>query len=129
MNPLVALVVFGVACLLLVTTILVGRMRARHKIMAPATAGHPMFERAYRVQMNTIEQAVIFLPAFLLAAHFGRSDVACVLGAIWLFARLGYLITYMRNPGSRAASFVLGMLAVLVLLGQAGWGIVQQLMA
>lgn len=123
MNAWVAAVVWGVAILLLVVTVITGRMRGRHGVVAPAVTGHPMFERAYRVQMNTIEQAVLFLPAFLLAAHFGNANMACALGAIWLFARVGYLITYLREPRSRGPAFVLGMLAVLVLLGQSGWGI------
>ena len=40
----------------------VGNLRGKHKIMAPATSGHPKFDRAYRVQLNTLEQMGIFLP-------------------------------------------------------------------
>ena len=123
MNPYAALVVLGVTCLLLVTAFLVGRMRARHQIMAPAVSGHPMFERAYRVQMNTLEQAVMFLPVFLLAVAFGRVGVACILGAVWLLARIAYIITYLREPRSRGPAFGLGMLVFALLLLQAAWGI------
>jgi glutathione S-transferase len=34
----------------------VGAARGKHKIAAPAVTGNPDFERAYRVQMNTLEQ-------------------------------------------------------------------------
>lgn len=129
MDIRVAVVVWAVAALLLVTVAITGRMRARHGIKAPAVSGHPMFERAYRVQMNTIEQAMMFLPAFLLAAHYGRAAVAVVLGAIWLFARVAYLITYLHEPGKRAPAFILGMLAFVLLMAQSGWGILQQLLA
>lgn len=123
MNPYVALVVFGVICLMLATAFLVGRMRGRHQIRAPAVSGHPMFERAYRVQMNTLEQSVMFLPAFLLAVAFGRAEVACILGAVWLLARIAYVITYLREPRSRGPAFGLGMLVFALLMLQAAWGI------
>ncbi|CAA9892398.1 MAPEG family protein [Candidatus Methylobacter favarea] len=43
--------------------ILVGRARRQHRVKAPATSGHELFERAFRVHMNTLEQLVGFLPA------------------------------------------------------------------
>jgi hypothetical protein len=39
----------------------VGNLRAKHKILAPATSGHPEFDRAFRVQLNTLEQMGIIL--------------------------------------------------------------------
>ena len=45
----------------------VGTLRARLGIKAPATSGHPQFERAYRVHLNTAEQYVAFLPLLWLA--------------------------------------------------------------
>jgi hypothetical protein len=41
----------------------VGRARETYGIKAPATTGNEMFERYYRVQMNTLEQLIIFIPA------------------------------------------------------------------
>jgi glutathione S-transferase len=45
----------------------VGRMRGKHKINAPAMTGPIEFESAVRVQMNTLEQLVVFLPLLWLA--------------------------------------------------------------
>ncbi|MCX7557477.1 MAPEG family protein [Xanthomonadaceae bacterium JHOS43] len=128
MNPWVALVVWSTVCLLLATTFIVGRARARYGVKAPAISGHPEFERAYRVQMNTIEQAIMFLPAFLLAASLSRHDIACVLGAIWLLGRIGYIVAYLRNPASRGPAFVIAMLAFAGLLIQSAWGIAWRFM-
>ena len=36
---------------------------------APATTGNEMFERYFRVQMNTLEQLVVFIPSIFLFAH------------------------------------------------------------
>ncbi|MEJ0071715.1 MAG: MAPEG family protein [Pseudomonadota bacterium] len=57
---LLALVVY------LGTMVHCARMRARHRIMAPSTTGHPEFERAFRIQQNTLEQLIVFLPAVWL---------------------------------------------------------------
>ncbi len=123
MNPWVALVVWSTVCVVLATVIVTGWMRGKHKIAAPAVTGHPMFERAYRVQMNTLEQAVMFLPVFALAVQFGRDDIACVLGAVWVLARIGYIVAYLRNPASRGPAFAIAVLALFGLLIQSGWGI------
>ena len=42
--------------------LLVGKAREQHGIKAPAVSGNEEFERIYRVQMNTLEQLVCFLP-------------------------------------------------------------------
>jgi glutathione S-transferase len=50
--------------------VLVGRARGLYGIKAPAVSGHEMFERAYRVQMNTLELMVVFLPALFIASKY-----------------------------------------------------------
>jgi hypothetical protein len=44
-------------------SIQVGSMRVKHGIKAPAVTGHPNFERMFRIQQNTMEQLVAFIPA------------------------------------------------------------------
>ena len=39
----------------------VARARARYGVKAPAVTGNEHFERAYRIQMNTLEQMALFL--------------------------------------------------------------------
>ena len=52
--------------------IMVGRARGRFGIKAPSVTGAPEFERAFRVQQNTIEQLVVFLPALWLLLWYKR---------------------------------------------------------
>jgi glutathione S-transferase len=64
------------------TAAIVGHMRHKHNILAPACAGHPEFERAFRVQQNTMEQIVVFLPmdyffAQLVSPCGPRSSASC----------------------------------------------------
>lgn len=96
---------------------LVGLARNRYGVHAPAVTGDPMFERNYRVQMNTLELLVAFLPALYLAArHWPPTWVAGV-GAVYLIGRMLYRQAYLRDPRSRSLGFALSSLPILGLLG------------
>ena len=56
--------------LMLGLTFNVGRARGKYQVKAPAISGHELFERAYRIQLNTIESVLMFLPALWLYAIF-----------------------------------------------------------
>ncbi|HEX7326904.1 MAG TPA: MAPEG family protein [Rhodanobacteraceae bacterium] len=125
MSHLPDLVVLLTILLLLVVTLLTGRARGKYGIKAPATSGHPLFERAYRVQMNTLEHSVIFLPTLWLAARLGSASVAGVLGLIWLAGRVWYAHAYARDPASRGRPFMLAGVALLLLVVLAIVGVVR----
>lgn len=108
--------------LLVVAMITVGRCRALFGVHAPATSGHPTFERAFRAQANTNEQVLIFLPLLWLAHHFGSTEWAAYLGYAWLFGRTWYLIAYVRDARKRGMGFLIGVLATAGLLVLAGKG-------
>jgi hypothetical protein len=59
---------------------LCGMARAKGDVKAPATSGDEMYERALRVQMNTVEQLVITLPAMWICAMYYRP---CTTGHWW----------------------------------------------
>jgi glutathione S-transferase len=101
------------AMVLLYTFGQAGRMRGKHKILAPAMTGHPEFERAIRVQMNTIEQFVIFLPLLWLATIYFRivGWVPGVLGFVWCLGRIVYSVAYMSAPERRGLGFGISILA------------------
>jgi hypothetical protein len=54
----------------------VGMARGKFDIKAPAITGHDVFDRYYRVHMNTLEQLIIFIPAILVFAYFGDPTYA-----------------------------------------------------
>ena len=64
----VDLVALAAILQLLVFGVFVGLARSRYGVKAPATTGHPMFERAYRVQMNTTELIVAWWPPAVRSA-------------------------------------------------------------
>lgn len=96
--------------------IMVGRARGKYGVHAPATSGHEGFDRAYRVQMNTLEQIVGFLPALLLASLYWPNAIIAGIGVVYLFGRYLYRRSYVANPASRAPGFVLTVIPTFVLL-------------
>jgi glutathione S-transferase len=100
------------------TMMLVGRMRGKHGVHAPAMTGAPEFERAIRVQMNTLEQFVLFLPVLWLATIYPvvSGYLAPGLGLIWLIGRVLYSSGYMADPAKRSLGFLIGGVALLGLL-------------
>ncbi len=111
------------------TGVLVGRARGRFGVRAPATSGHPEFERTFRVQMNTLENLVAFLPALWLFALYVGPIWAALLGGAWLAGRLWYAIAYVRDPATRGSGFALSYTAFIVLAIGATLGLVRSLLA
>lgn len=106
------------ACLLafFVLSLNVGRARSAFGVHAPATAGHPEFEKRYRVQMNTLEQLVFFLPLLWLGAAVLGDRVAAVSGVVWVAGRILYARSYYRDPATRTLGFALTVLPAFAML-------------
>jgi glutathione S-transferase len=113
------------------TGTVVGQMRGKHKIAAPAVTGNTEFECAYRVQMNTLEQLVIFLPLLWLATTYFTmlGWLPPLLGVVWIVGRFLYMNGYMAAPDKRGTGFGVALLANLGLLILSLVGIVQAWMA
>ena len=99
--------------------ILVGRARARYGVKAPATSGSEPFERAFRVQMNTLEQLVGFLPALLIAGLYWPNAIIAGIGTVYLIGRFLYRQLYLANPANRSPGFLLTVIPTFVLLAAA----------
>lgn len=94
----------------------VGKARGTYEVSAPAVSGHPIFERHYRVQMNTLEQLIVFIPAVFLFGYYGNAMVAAALGAVYLVGRLLFASSYVADPAKRSLGFMLSFLPTVVLL-------------
>ncbi|MEI7037771.1 MAPEG family protein [Fulvimonas yonginensis] len=128
-EQLPALVTLLAVLLMFGTAFAVGRARGRYGIAAPATAGHPAFERAFRVQMNTLESVALFLPTLWLAAHYGFGYWAGIAGLVWLAGRSWYALAYLREAARRGGGFALGMLGWAATLVMAATGVIRALLA
>jgi glutathione S-transferase len=103
----------------------VGAARGRLGVEAPAVTGNPEFERIYRVQANTLEGLIVYLPSlWLFAIYTGGDWIASALGVIWIVGRVLYTTSYSKEAASRSMGFGIQILATLVLLLGSGGGVV-----
>ena len=72
----------------------VGMARGKFNVPAPASSGHPEFDKRNRVHMNTLEQLVIFVPAAMLAAPILGDLVTGAISLVWSVGRLLYARSY-----------------------------------
>lgn len=108
--------------------VLTGKARGQSGLKAPAVSGHDGFERMYRVQMNTLETLVAFLPGLFLAARYWPAYLVAGLGVVYLIGRVIYWRAYVRDPSKRALGFMLSMVPTLGLCVLALVGIIMGMM-
>lgn len=108
---------------------LVGKARGKYGVDAPAVTGDPIFERYYRVHQNTLESLVLFVPAILLFAWYVHAETAAALGVVYLIGRTMYLLSYVKDPKSRAPGFALTLLPSAILAIGALVGAVMSLLS
>lgn len=112
----------------MVMAVFVARARAKYGVKAPATAGHPDFERVNRVHYNTLEALIVFIPAVLLFARYIHPLWAGVLGALFVIGRAVYAVGYYsaaekRGPGAG----ITGVVNILLMAG-ALFGVIRALL-
>lgn len=94
----------------------VGGARGKFGVKAPATTGNEIFERHFRVHMNTLEQLVVFVPALHLFSRYWNPLWAAALGVVYLVGREIYAATYVKDPAKRGLGFGLTFLPMVILL-------------
>jgi glutathione S-transferase len=97
---------------------LVGRARGQYGVHAPATTGHPAFERINRVHINTLENLIVFVPAVWIFGLYVSSLWAAVLGATFVLARAIYAVGYYRAAERRGAGAgITGIVNLILVVG------------
>ncbi len=96
--------------------ILTALARARYEVEVPATVGHPIFERYFRVQQNTLEQLIAFFPGLLLFAYFVSPTWAAGIGVVFVIGRGLFAWGYVTDPPRRGPGFLLSWLSNIALI-------------
>ena len=94
----------------------VGRMRGKHQVKAPSITGAPEFERMFRVQQNTLEQLVMFIPALWLFANMVNPVYAAGLGVVYIIGRFIYRYAYVGDPRKRALGFMASTVPTAIMM-------------
>ncbi len=93
----------------------VGRARSKYGVPAPQIDGPNEFRLAHRIQVNTGEHLIIFLPLLWIAALSTIDGLAASIGVIWPLSRIWYAAAYTKNPPARHPPFMVGVGVVVVL--------------
>jgi glutathione S-transferase len=94
----------------------VGKARTKYGVKAPAVAGNEIFERHFRVQQNTLEQLIAFIPGIYLFSHYFNPLWAAALGVVYLIGRQVYAASYVKDPAKRGPGYGLTFLPMVVLI-------------
>jgi len=105
-------------------SIQVGSMRGKHGVKAPAMSGHPEFERMFRIQQNTMEQLVVFVPALWIFARYVNPLWAAGMGLVFIVGRFIYRSSYLKDPAGRSMGFTITFVPTAVMLV---WGLIAAL--
>ncbi|MGD8340276.1 MAG: MAPEG family protein [Gammaproteobacteria bacterium] len=106
---------------------LVGRARGMYGVKAPACTGPEEFERAFRVQQNTLEWLIVFIPAMWICGTYVGPMVATGFGVIGIVGRAIYARAYIKAPEKRGPGMMLSGIANMGLLIGSLVGIIQAL--
>ena len=114
----VVLVILLVLVEYIVLVSLVGYARGKYGIAAPATTGHEAFERIFRVQQNTLEGLVVFLPGLWLFGQYLNPTWAVGLGVAGIVGRAIYAVGYIRAADKRGfGAGIVGMVNIALVVG------------
>ena len=125
--PLTSLATLLVVALMFWTSVNVGKARVKYEVKAPATSGHEMFDRAYRIQMNTLESAMLLLPSMWIYAGLVGDLGASLVGAIWIAGRIWYALAYLQDPAKRGPGFGISFLAIAAMWAGGLWAVIKLL--
>jgi glutathione S-transferase len=127
-EPLTAAVTLLVLLLYFLIIGMVSSARTKYGVKAPAVTGNEHFERAYRVQMNTLEQMALLLPAMWLYALSRSDDIGGAIGGLmWIVGRLMYVRAYLKDPATRGPGAIITMVPSIGLWLGACYGVAKAL--
>jgi uncharacterized membrane protein YecN with MAPEG domain len=103
----------------------VGLARGKYKVNAPACDGDENWNRLFRVQQNTLEQLIVFIPASYAFAFYLSEIWVVIPGLVFILGRFLYSAEYVKDPKTRTPGMSLTLLANVVLVLGALYGVLK----
>jgi len=99
-----------------------GFSREKYDIKAPKTVGNERWERIYRIQQNTMEQLLIFIPGTVIFSLYVSATWVLLPGILFIVGRHIYSRLYLESPENRGPGMVLSFFSniFLVIAGLVG---------
>ena len=98
-------------------SLLVVNARVKYNIQPPKTSGNVDFEKIYRIQVNTYEASILYLPLFTILYLVSNGFIAAGAIILWLIARVIYQLGYSKNVTSRTIGFRIQQVLFFVSVG------------
>jgi uncharacterized membrane protein YecN with MAPEG domain len=103
----------------------VGAARGKYKVDAPACDGDENWNRLFRIQQNTMEQLIVFVPATYAFAFYLSELWVLVPGLAFMAGRFLYSAEYLKDPKSRTPGMAITLISNVVLVLGALYGLVK----
>jgi glutathione S-transferase len=84
-----------------------GFTREKYGVDAPKVSGNDVWERIHRVQINTMEQLVIFIPGMLIFSHYVSQTWVVIPGVIFIVGRQIFSHLYIKDPKTRTPGVIM----------------------
>ena len=103
----------------------VGLARGKYHVDAPACDGDEAWNRVFRVQQNTMEQLIVFIPAVYAFSYYLNELWMMVPGLAFIIGRFLYSAEYLKDPKTRTPGMAITLLSNVVLVLGALFGLVK----
>ena len=103
----------------------VGLARGKYNVNAPECDGDETWNRLFRIQQNTMEQLIVFIPATYAFAFYLSELWVLIPGLAFLVGRFLYSLEYVKDPKTRTPGMAITLLANVVLVLGALFGLVR----
>ena len=103
----------------------VGLARGKYNVNAPACDGDETWNRLFRIQQNTMEQLIVFVPATFAFAYYVSELWVLIPGLAFLVGRFLYSAEYLKDPKTRTPGMSITLLSNVVLVLGALFGLMK----
>ena len=103
----------------------VGLARGKYNVNAPACDGDENWNRLFRVQQNTMEQLIVFIPATYAFAYYLSELWVLIPGLAFMIGRFLYSAEYQKDPKTRTPGMAITLLSNVVLVLGSLFGLVK----